>query len=128
MSQPLTGGIAKAVYQGAKAAKLGLPATLIKVTAGTRTPNNVSGGTNPTTTSYACYGFVSDFAVTQIDGTLIAVNDRKIDLYGYSIASGTVAPTTGDEVTIAGGTYRIKHVDTDPAQAMWVCITHGAAI
>jgi hypothetical protein len=119
--------IAKQVWQGAKAAKLFVPATLIKVTPGSRTSGNVSGGTNPTEASYACAGFVSDYSAFEMAQQIIEVGDRKIAIYGASIASGAT-PDTNDKITIGGATYRIRRVQTDPAQAVYIVQTHGPAL
>ncbi len=100
------------------------PATLTKVTAGTRTPGAASGGTNPTTADYACRGLVSDYDAAKIDGTLIERGDREVTLLGATIASAQV-PTTQDRVTIAdtpGGalvTYQIVRVGSDPVAATY---------
>lgn len=127
MAKPLQGGIAKLVAKGMKAAKLALPATLVKITPGTRTPGAVTGGTNPTKTSYTASGFVDDFLNSEIDGTLVVTGDRKIMLYGATIAGGAV-PTSNDEVTINGATYRIRSVGSDPANAVYVCAAYGATV
>lgn len=99
--------------------------TLTKVTTGTRTPLAQSAGTNPTSTSYACKGIVESFT-TQIDGTLVKSNDRKISLFASEIASG-VTPDVNDKITIDGVAYRIvggkdgKGVMWDPADVLYVC-------
>lgn len=126
MPKPLTGGIAKQVYKAMKAAKMTLPATLIKVTPGTRTPGAASAGTNPTSTSYAGAGILDDFSAAEIDGTIIISGDRLVTLFGASIASGKV-PLPDDKVTIGGATYRIISVQNDPANATYTCHARGAA-
>lgn len=127
MANPLQGGIAKQIYKAMKAAKLTLPATLIKVTPGTRTPGSLTGGTNPSTTSYAASGFVADYSDDDIDGTLVIRGDRKISLFGSSFPAGVV-PEPEDKITITdpsgvSRTYRIvpKGVTTDPAGAVYTC-------
>lgn len=112
--------IATQVASALTSAGLTLPATLIKVTPGDRVPGRVSGGTNPTTTSYAAQGLVDSYATALIDGTLIQENDRKILLLGASITSGAI-PTNGDQITIEGGTYRVINVSRDPAAATYIC-------
>ena len=120
MAKLLEGGIAKQVYKAMKAAKMTLPATLIKVTPGTRTPGAISAGTNPTETSYACRGFVADYTAIEMQNTLIQRGDRKVVLLGASIASAQT-PATDDKVTIDGATYRIITVNSDPAKATYTC-------
>lgn len=120
--------IAKEVWKGAKKAKLYQAATLTKLAPGTRTPGNITGGTNPTPASYKAAGFVGDYnAFEMSNATLVAVGDRKISLYGASIKGG-VAPAVNDEVTIGGATYRIRRVTSDPANAVYICQTHGPAV
>ncbi len=125
--KPLDGGIARQVYKAAKKAKLVKSATLIRVTQGTRTPGAISAGTNPTATSYPCGGFVDDFKAYQINNTLVFVGDRLVSIFGASLAAG-VTPVPDDKVTIAGSTYRIRLVTSDPANGMYVCQTHGPAL
>lgn len=96
-------------------------ATLIKVTPGTRNPAAVSAGTNPTTTSHAATGLVTSFDASEIDGTLIKKTDRKVLLFGASIAGGAV-PEPGDRVTIGGETLTIPAdtpVSGDPVRATY---------
>ena len=119
MANPLKGGIAKQVYKAMKKAKMTLPATLIKVTPGTRTPTNLSGGTNPTETSYTARGFI-DYEDDDIDGTIVQRGDRIVSLFGASMTSG-IFPANGDKVTMDGATYRIIHVRRDPAAALYEC-------
>lgn len=120
MANLLKGPIAKQVAKALQKAGLTLPATLTKATAGTRTPGDISGGTNPSTTDYAAQGYIDSYAIALIDGTLILENDRKITLLGASIAGG-VTPANGDKITIDGTTYRVIRVDRDPASATYSC-------
>ena len=124
MAKPLEGGIAKLVAKGLKQAKMTVAATLIKVTAGTRTGGAVSGGTHPTESSYSARGFVDSTKRDQINGTLVETNDRVVYLVAQSIASGQV-PTTKDKITIEGATVRIVAVDRDPAAAGYACLTRA---
>jgi hypothetical protein len=96
-----------------------LPATLIVVTPGTRTPGSVSAGTNPTSTDYACKGLVSDYAVGQIDNTLVQQGDRKVLLIARSIGGGAVEPKPSDRVTIESRTYTVIAVTRDAAAAAY---------
>lgn len=97
-------------------------ATLIVVTPGTRTVGLPSSGTNPTTASHACKGFVSSFDARRINGTLVKADDRMISLFATTLASGVV-PKTGDRVTIEGVTFHVVSVARDPASVMYQC--HG---
>lgn len=76
------------------------PATLVKVTPGTRTPGAVSSGTNPTTTSYPCTALISVLTAGTLPETEVQVDDRRIVVLGGSLASGVI-PAPNDKVTIA---------------------------
>ncbi len=102
-------------------AEMTKPATLIKVTAGTRTPGSVTGGTNPTTTSFAAQGIVADYSAYSIAESLVKAGDRKVRLFGSTIAGGAV-PETNDRITIEGTTFTIiGPVGRDPAGATYIC-------
>ncbi len=96
-----------------------LAATLIKVTPGTRTAGQLTGGTNPTETSYSCRGFIDSKAKRNAKGSLTEDGTEKVVLIGDTISGGTVAPAVNDKVTIEGSTYYIEHVDRDPAAATY---------
>ena len=116
----LKGGIAKLALKGMKSAKMLLPATLTKVTPGTRTPGTYSAGTNPTTATYSALGLLVDYQASEIKDTLIQQGDRKVLLMGASIQGGQV-PGPDDRITIDGLTFRIIDVDRDPASATYIC-------
>ena len=97
-----------------------LDAVLIKVTSGTRTVGVLTGGLNPTEASYACKGFIDNYAARQYDNELILQGDRKITLLGASIA-GAQVPSIADKVTIEGTTWNIVGVVRDPAAATYEC-------
>lgn len=96
-------------------------ATLTKVTTGTRTGGQLTGGANPTSATYACKGFVDMLDRNRIDGTLAADTDVIVAIIGDSIAGGQT-PTAGDRVTILGAEYNIIQVEVDPALAVYNCI------
>lgn len=117
MPKLLSGFIAKQIgkYLGPQVKA----ATLIKVTNGTRV--SASGGTHPTSTSYAARGWVESYSDADIDGTLITRQDVKVVLLGATIASSQT-PSNGDKVTIEGTTYLILNVPgRDPDSAAWEC-------
>lgn len=121
MAKPLAGGIAKSINKAIGAANLYLPATLIKVVNGNRTPGSLSAGANPTETPYTARGFIEHYSTFAIVNSLATGSDRKISLLGASIAGGQI-PTSGDKITIEGVTYRVTNIDDrDPAAAMYVC-------
>ena len=98
-----------------------LDATLTKVVRGSRTAGQLTGGTNPTTTTYACKGFVDTIDHTRMGETLVEDTDVMVTLIGDSIASGAV-PRAGDRVTILATEYNIIQVTTDPALAVYNCV------
>ena len=117
MPKLLSGFIAKQI-----AKKLGpqlKPATLVKVTPGTRT--TASGGLHPTSANYAARGFVESYSEQDIDGTIITRQDRKVSLLGQSITGGQV-PSSSDLILIEGITYTILNVPgRDPDAAIYEC-------
>lgn len=101
-----------------------LDATLTKSTPGARTPGSLTGGTNPTTTSYTCKGFLDTQAVQFLDGTAVREGTKVCVLIGDTIDNGNVAPAPGDRITIEGITYVIPeggNIDRDPAAATYTC-------
>jgi len=96
-------------------------ATLTKVSGGTRTVGQLTGGTNPTPVGYACKGFVDSLSRNQLEGSLVRDTDVLVALIGDSIAGGQV-PSVGDRVTILAAEYNIIEVTVDPALAVYNCI------
>lgn len=96
-------------------------ATLIKVTVGTRTPGQLSGGTQPTTSSIACKGFLDVLTRNRVGETLTEEGDVLIALIGDTIDGGNTVPVPGDRITILGTTYNVVIVNVDPAQAVYNC-------
>jgi len=96
-----------------------LDATLSVVTAGTRTPGSLTAGTNPTTATHACKGFIEKKANTDIGGTLVDDGMVRIILIGDTINGGATAPSQRDRVTIEGTVYEIGVVDRDPDAATY---------
>lgn len=102
-----------------------LDATLVKVAPGTRTPGSLTAGTNPTTTNYACRGFIDSQRVQFADGAAVKEGRKMVVLIGDTIDSGSgVAPAPGDRIIIEGTTYVIPEggtIDRDPAAATYTC-------
>jgi hypothetical protein len=113
--------IAKEIHK-AVTPRLTVDATLTKVTQGTRTVGQLTGGTNPTSVSYSCKGFVDQQAFSdRPDAPLVNYRARVAVLIGLSIENGTVIPAQGDQLTIEGATYNIASVARDPAKATYTC-------
>ena len=104
------------------AAGLTRPAVLIKVTEGTATPGQVSGGSNPVLTTFAAQGIEASLGALQLAGTLIPGVQIAINLFATTIA-GAQVPAPGDRITIQGQTYTIVDggVDRDAAAAVYAC-------
>lgn len=104
------------------AAGITKPATLIKVTPGTRLPGDVTSGTNPTTARFAAQGIPISTSTLLAAGTLLAGVDRAVMLLGSTITGGA-RPAPGDSIEIDGATSVIVAggVSTDPARAAYTC-------
>jgi len=102
-----------------------LDATLTKVTPATRTAGSLAGGTNPTTATFACKGFIDSQEVRDRKGNLVSSGKKRVVLVGDTIDGGSgVAPAPGDRILIEGTTYVIPddgEVDRDPAAATYTC-------
>lgn len=94
-------------------------ATLTVYTAGTRTSGSISAGTNPTSTTYPCKAFV-DTTGKFMDGTLVREGRSKLSILGGTLPSG-VRPKSGSAVSLAGTTYRVTRVVSDPVDAVHEC-------
>lgn len=116
MTSPLVTKIAGILATALPSAGITEAATLIRVTAGSRGAT-VSAGTNPTSTSYTCKGFVSTDKHTKIADTLVDVQDRVVSLLGSGLA---VIPVTTDKITIDGTTLRIIAIEGNAA--IWTCL------
>ncbi len=114
--------IAKIVYDNMKGQLL--DATLTKVTPGTRTPGNLTEGTNPTETPKTAEGFIDSQNRRNVGGALVKDGDIIIVLIGNSIEDLTI-PAVNDKVTIEGSTYRVKAVDRDPAAATYALLARS---
>lgn len=94
-----------------------LSGTLSKKAAGTRTPGQLTGGTNPTAATHTFEGFIEDKTEVWRGGTLVARGGKFVTMLGASITPAA-EPETGDEVTIEGQTWRIVEITgRDPAAA-----------
>lgn len=98
----------------------GLPAlTLIKVTPGTRTSGNLTGGTNPTEVPHAGNGFEAPLSSLRPD-TVAAEATGVVVILGASLPSG-IEPKATDKVAFEGAASRIVRVERDPAAATYIC-------
>jgi hypothetical protein len=98
--------------------------TLTKSTPGARTPGAITSGTNPTVQTFAATGLVTDYSAYELAISLVKAGDRKVLLFGGSIAGGA-KPEPGDSIDIGGETLTIvpDGVHADPAQAAFICQT-----
>jgi len=98
------------------------PLTLTKVTAGTRTPGSLAGGTNPTSTDYPCKGFEETKRSGYQPDSSARASFLTISILGATLPAGVV-PMAGDRITSKGVMYTIGSdgVQRDPVGAMYVC-------
>lgn len=114
--------LAKLIADGVAAAGGVDDITLRKVTAGTRTPGNLTGGTNPTYVDYAGKGFVSSKSDGRVSGALIEAGDQIVVLLGHTFDA---KPEVNDEVIVDGVSLTIRAVDQDPASATYTVSADG---
>lgn len=119
MTTPLMRTIAKAVKQGLVGAKASESVSLLRLTPGARTPGNLSGGTNPTTTSIPCQGFESNEKHDKIGGTTVDKTHKVFCIVGETLG-GTI-PTSNDKFKIGGVTYEIVDLEGNPAIWTLLC-------
>ena len=98
-----------------------LDATLTRVTPGTRGAD-LTAGTQPTTATYACKGFMDSKDHKSINGTLVTNGDVIIVLIGGTISSGSISPETNDQILIEGANYVVSGLDRDPAGATFTLL------
>ena len=105
------------------------PATLVKVTPGTRTVGSLSTGTNPTQASYTTQGVFEPTTKGDWNGSSWDMTRREVGtvtLLGKPLTAAGVVPEAGDLVTIEGATYSISAVSRDPSAASYTCTVTGA--
>ena len=101
------------------------PGTLTQFAPGTRDPADITGGTNPTSTTHTFQGFVEaeedDSFTGRRSETNVSISMRRLSILGATINPATL-PDQGDEATVDGVTYRIVEVfEVDAAQAVFIC-------
>lgn len=101
--------------------------TLTLTTPGTRTPGSLAGGTNPSSATYAGKGILDDFAVSQIDGSIVLAGDKRMLVVVESFSPVLPrAPQPDDFAAIEGKSYRVKRtLSRDPASATYVLHVRG---
>jgi hypothetical protein len=96
-----------------------LPGTLVRVTAGTRTPGNLTGGTNPTTVNKTFRGILSGIDSLR-PGTAVAEAEGVILILGDTVQDLTI-PEEKDRITFQGCDYEILKIGVDPDRAAYEC-------
>lgn len=110
--------IARTVDASIRSAGGVLNGTLTRSTPGTRDPDRLAGGTNPTPTIYSFRGFI-ETAGERRPGGLEPTSNAVVSVLGASVTPAAT-PTTGDRVTIEGETYElVELIDRDPAAALY---------
>ena len=95
--------------------------TLIKVSAGARTPGALTGGANPTEASYSFNGIIMERSDTRKNGTLVSEGGQSALVLGGSLPAGII-PEQNDKIVLEGTTFRIIEVPKrDPAAATYEC-------
>lgn len=110
--------VAKEVHDGIKRAG-GLPSgTLTHKVPGTRSPGDLGGGTNPTTSTHSFQGTL-ERKVRRSRGTAVAEPMDVLMIVGNSL-SPAVVPAVGDEASIDGTTRTLTELlERDPAGATY---------
>jgi hypothetical protein len=114
--------IAKIVADSIAKAGGVLDATLIASIQGTRTPGQLTGGTNPTGPTYAGKGFVEEVDSSRFSESLLERGTKQVVLLGHTFAA---VPEANDQITIEGETLMIIGVLRDPAGATYTCLCSG---
>lgn len=95
------------------------PGTLTKTTPGTRTAGNLTGGTNPTTTTHTFQGFVEEKEVRRDNQVGASSFGMTLSILGASVSPEAV-PEVNDTAEIDGKTYiLVELVSRDPAEALY---------
>lgn len=109
--------IAKIVNDSIAGAGGVLLGTLTRATTGTRTPGNLTGGTNPSDVTYPFKGFV-ETAGERRPGSTSSSSISTVSILGDSI---TIEPKVNDTATIEGEDWTLLElVSRDPAKALYV--------
>ena len=100
-----------------------------KQTPGTRTADNLTGGTNPSSTNYTFKGIVEKFEHHQVDGTLVRQHDLRILILENTISPATTDdPKPSDRITIEGRKFVVADlgvIERDPAEATFIVHVRG---
>lgn len=92
--------------------------TLTKTTPGTR-GSSLTAGTNPTTTTHSCKGFVETREVRR-SGSLVGDSLSVVSILGDTVSNGTVTPEVNDTALIDGTTWNLTElISADPAGALY---------
>lgn len=87
----------------------GRPATLVRGGAGTYSPEQGRTMAVEAAASFACHVVFAEFAVSQLDGTVVRLGDRKAIV--SRLALGTEPRPSSDTLTVDGVTWRIVRVE-----------------
>lgn len=93
------------------------PGQLTRSTPGTRTPGDLTGGTNPTTQTLPFQGFVTR-KVNRQRGTAVGNPYAEVSILGASIS---IVPEVNDVIVMDGRRYTlVELLSVDPALALYV--------
>ena len=98
-----------------------LDGVLVKRTSGTRTPGNLTGGTNPAEGRHNFQGFVENRSEVRSNGSLVSAGGEFVSILGATLPAG-VEPSQGDQIEIESTTFTITEIsERDPAAALYMC-------
>lgn len=107
----LEGELAQALVDGLIEAGIPYALSVVRLTP----PDPIEGG-DPTETAYPCQGWRDEYALDNIDGTVIQRSDVRVFIIASSLS---IEPTASDTVTIEGVSYAVVSVGIDPAGTAW---------
>lgn len=97
--------------------------TLTKISYGARTDS--TSARSETETDYTVKGWLAEYSQSEMDGSMVTRQDRKVCILSESLPAG-VTPAKDDRVTASDGEeYNVVHVGRDTAGAIYVCQGRG---
>lgn len=107
--------------------------SLVKVTQGSLTPGQLTGGQNPTELTYRCEGFYDDwpgnFPANQSlkKDSAVQRGDRMVSIFGASLRRG-VKPAVNDKIVVGADTWRVVNVGFDAAESTGTSATYKCQV
>lgn len=114
MTSPLAGSLARTI--GAGFNTLFLPAVLVRDVP--QVGGDPADPLPPIPANFPCKAIVEGYSDYFKANNLVNASDRKVLILATSVG---VRPKPDDRITIAGITFTLQDVSTDPAEAVWTC-------